>query len=210
MVGPRAAPEPLSRDRILQAAFRQADEHGLAGVTMRSVAALLGVEAMSLYHHVPHKKALLDGLFDLLVQVAELPGGEVSVEQWIRGVGDGFRALAQQHPRLVPLFGTRAVPLDDPRSALPFEAGLGAFVREGQDVDAAFASVQAVAVSLLALTQLEATAVLQGDTDDASRLGSLPVAQFPLLHRVHDAEVELDAFWTSLVEALVRGYRAQP
>ena len=34
---------------------------------MRRLAAELGVEAMSLYHHVPGKEALLDGLVEAVV-----------------------------------------------------------------------------------------------------------------------------------------------
>ena len=55
---------PLSRDRVVDAASRVADASGLAGVSMRSVGRELGVEAMSLYHHVAGKEALLDGLAD--------------------------------------------------------------------------------------------------------------------------------------------------
>ena len=55
---------PLSRERIVDAAAAVADEHGLAGVSMRSVGKRLGVEAMSLYHHVDGKEQLLDELAD--------------------------------------------------------------------------------------------------------------------------------------------------
>ncbi len=50
---------PLSRDRIVQSALGLARNEGLAGVSMRKLAQELGVEAMSLYHHVPNKRALL-------------------------------------------------------------------------------------------------------------------------------------------------------
>jgi len=50
---------PLSRDRIVQSALGLAKHEGLAGVSMRKLAQELGVEAMSLYHHVPNKRALL-------------------------------------------------------------------------------------------------------------------------------------------------------
>ena len=50
---------PLTRDRIVQAALGLARHEGLAGVSMRKLAQELGVEAMSLYHHVPNKRALL-------------------------------------------------------------------------------------------------------------------------------------------------------
>ena len=58
------AREPLSGERVFQAAIAVADSDGLAAVTMRRVAADLGVEAMSLYHHVRGKEQLLDGLIE--------------------------------------------------------------------------------------------------------------------------------------------------
>ena len=63
-----AAPRrPLSRERVLQAAIDLADRDGLEALTMRSLATDLGVEAMSLYHHVRNKDALLDGVVDTVV-----------------------------------------------------------------------------------------------------------------------------------------------
>lgn len=49
----------LSIDLILDEAMQLAREDGLAGLSMRRVAARLGVEAMSMYHYVPSKAALL-------------------------------------------------------------------------------------------------------------------------------------------------------
>lgn len=196
---------PLSRDRILKAAFAIADKRGLEAVTMRSVAARLNVEAMSLYHHVPSKKAMLNGLIDLLIQVAAMPTGEVTAEEWIRGTADGLRALAQRHPRLVGLLSTRPVPLDDPESAKPFEAGLAAFTRAGMSLTEGFAAVQAISLSLLAMTQLEATSVLHADDADATGLAALPQDEFPLLHGLLEAPAGLDDFWRTLVDGLVRG-----
>lgn len=58
--------EPLSTDRVLRTAVTLADAHGIDAVTMRRLAEELGVEAMSLYHHVPNKEALLNGVVDLV------------------------------------------------------------------------------------------------------------------------------------------------
>jgi AcrR family transcriptional regulator len=41
-----------------------ADTEGIQALTMRRLAAALGVEAMSLYYHLPAKEALLDGVVD--------------------------------------------------------------------------------------------------------------------------------------------------
>src|SRR5687767_4967816 len=70
--------KPLSRDLVLETAVALADHEGLAALSMRRLGQELGVEAMSLYHHVANKEALLDGMVDAVV--AELnaevgPGG---------------------------------------------------------------------------------------------------------------------------------------
>jgi AcrR family transcriptional regulator len=57
---------PLTRDRILRAAMKLADEGGIKAVSMRKVAQELGVEAMSLYNHVASKDDIVDGIVDLV------------------------------------------------------------------------------------------------------------------------------------------------
>ena len=59
-----SARHPLDRDRVVAEAMALADEAGLAALSMRALAGRLGVEAMSLYHHVPGKEALLDAMVD--------------------------------------------------------------------------------------------------------------------------------------------------
>lgn len=53
---------PLSRQRVLQAAIKLADEGGIDSLTMRRLADELGAEAMSLYYHVEKKEDVLDGM----------------------------------------------------------------------------------------------------------------------------------------------------
>jgi len=73
----------LTRDQVFKAAVRVADEGGIAALTMRKLAQELGVEAMSLYHHVADKDEVLAGMVDVVVseistRVAEIgtpPGG---------------------------------------------------------------------------------------------------------------------------------------
>ena len=63
----RALRQPLNRERVLAAAVVLADREGVPALTMRRLAADLGIEAMSLYYHLPGKDALLDGLADTVV-----------------------------------------------------------------------------------------------------------------------------------------------
>lgn len=64
---------PLSRDRVLRAAIRLADGYGIESLSMRKLARVLRVEAMSLYNHVADKEGLLDGMVDIVVSEIELP-----------------------------------------------------------------------------------------------------------------------------------------
>ena len=64
---------PLTRARILAAAFELADEVGADGLTMRRLGRALGVEAMALYNHVANKDDLLDGLVDLAFADIDMP-----------------------------------------------------------------------------------------------------------------------------------------
>lgn len=61
------ARQKLSHPRIIEAAAAVADRAGLEGVSMRSVGKELGVEAMSLYHHIANKQQLLSDLTSWVV-----------------------------------------------------------------------------------------------------------------------------------------------
>jgi AcrR family transcriptional regulator len=65
--GPRTEPRvPLSRERVLQAAVKIADENGIQALTMRRLAEEVGAEAMSLYYHVANKEEVLDGIAEVI------------------------------------------------------------------------------------------------------------------------------------------------
>ncbi len=57
-------PHKLTRESVVAAAMDLADRGGITALTMRSLAKHVGVEAMSLYHHLPNKEALLDAMVD--------------------------------------------------------------------------------------------------------------------------------------------------
>jgi AcrR family transcriptional regulator len=76
----RAQPrEPLTRERVLQAAIRLADQGGIEALSMRKLGQELGVEAMALYYHFANKEQVLDGIVDLVFGEIELP---VAGEPW--------------------------------------------------------------------------------------------------------------------------------
>ena len=70
---PKDQREPLNRERVLRAAIDLADAGGIESLSMRRLAQELGVEAMSLYHHVANKSDILSGIADMVVEEYELP-----------------------------------------------------------------------------------------------------------------------------------------
>ncbi|WP_454299402.1 TetR/AcrR family transcriptional regulator [Salana multivorans] len=74
----------LTREGIVAAGVAVADRSGIEGVSMRSVGKELGVEGMSLYHHVTNKDDLLDALAAWVFEQIELSSGRCGV-----ALGDG-------------------------------------------------------------------------------------------------------------------------
>jgi AcrR family transcriptional regulator len=130
----RAGRRPLSRDRVLAAAVDLADAEGLEAVTMRRLAAALGVEAMSLYHHLPGKDALLDGLLDTVVAemgtaVAARSGEAADWREALRLRCLSAREVMLRHPWVPGLMNARTtVPAGLPRH---YDAILATLVEDG-------------------------------------------------------------------------------
>ncbi len=79
---------PTTRDDVVRAAVAVIEEHGLAGLTLRGVAARLGVSAPTLYWHVRDKRHLLDlvaerWLEDYLPEGGDAPTPGQPVWEWL-------------------------------------------------------------------------------------------------------------------------------
>jgi AcrR family transcriptional regulator len=96
---------PLSRERILAAALKLVDEHGLPGLTTRRLGKALGCEAMSIYHHFPSKRHLQDAMVEQAISgIPEPPAGLDPIGR-LRFLAWEYRAMAYRYPRLFPLIG---------------------------------------------------------------------------------------------------------
>ena len=69
-----------------------------AALSMRRLADKLGVEAMSLYHHVANKEAILDGITDLVVEEIELPRPREAWRSAMRRRAVSAHAMLRRHP----------------------------------------------------------------------------------------------------------------
>jgi AcrR family transcriptional regulator len=140
-----AAPvrETLSREQIVQAAMETLDTEGVAGLSMRKLAAKLGSGATSLYWHVQTKDDLIDLVIDEIYGEVDVPTPELA--GWRNGAmlfGHSLRSAVLRHPWLPevvyarPSIGPNAMSLGTRGLMLFAAAGF-----TGRDVDFAMGSV---------------------------------------------------------------------
>lgn len=123
---------------------------------MRAVAAHLGVEAMSLYWHVPGKEALLDGVVELML-------GEVAAEHvddragWrgrMEAFGNAYHVVLLRHPNAIHLIAGRPFGAYVAASRMA-EAGLPTLIAAGFDQRSAIRAIRTVTRFILGFTVLE-------------------------------------------------------
>ena len=110
MTRPEPATEPrarLSRERVLDAAVALAARDGIESLTMRKLADELGAGAMSLYHHVPNKEQLLDGMVEIVFGEIELPPTGVDWKTAMRTRAVSTREALARHPWAIGLMEGR-------------------------------------------------------------------------------------------------------
>ncbi|WP_458687321.1 TetR/AcrR family transcriptional regulator [Nocardia tengchongensis] len=182
---PRPA-QPLSRARILDAAIRVADRGGAEAITMRRVAQELGVEAMSLYHHVPNKDAMLDGVVDAVFTAIELPSPAADWRDALRTRANSARAVLSRHTWALGLLDSRRTP--GPATLRHHDAVLGVLRTAGFTLPLA-----AHAVSLLdsyiggyVLQETNLPITTPADTNEvaADILDQLPPGELPYLREL--------------------------
>ncbi|MGB3259167.1 MAG: TetR/AcrR family transcriptional regulator C-terminal domain-containing protein [Ornithinimicrobium sp.] len=113
----------LSRDRVLRGALTLADEIGVEAFTMRKLAVALQVKPMTIYHHVPGKEQILDGIVDLVFAEIELPPTHLDWTEAMRRRCISAREVLNQHPWAPPLMESRTSP--GPASMRHHDAVLG-------------------------------------------------------------------------------------
>lgn len=218
--GPRD--QDLTLDRIVRTAIDIADAEGLAALSMRGVAARLGVAAMSPYRYVPSKDELVlrmaDAAFGDETYPADVPEG------WRPRIELGARtlwSLYRRHPWLAQL-GSLTRPLLVPNLLVHGEWMLSALDGHGLDVTTLFdihvliySHVQGLAVHLEWEAHAEAAT---GQSEDqwmdsrATVLDELMESRrFPTFTKVVGGfgddgyDLRLDALFDSGLRALLDG-----
>jgi len=169
----RGRPRKLTPEAIVAAAIALLDRDGAEALSMRRLGAELGVEAMSLYRHVPSRRALLDAVADGLA--AEIEPDERAAE-WpdaLRSLAGEIRAVARRHPAAFTLVGVRV--LGTTGALAPVEAAL-ASLRGGGFTPARAISAYRLVIAYArgyALSELAGFAVEVPPTDRHPAIRSL-------------------------------------
>jgi len=127
---PRA---PLSKERVLDAAVALAARDGIESLTMRELADELGVGVMTLYHYVPNKDELLDGMVDIVFGEIELPPTDVNWGTAMRRRAISTRDVLNRHRWAVGLMESRRTP--GPASLRLHDAVLGCLREAGFSIE---------------------------------------------------------------------------
>jgi AcrR family transcriptional regulator len=122
----------LSRDRIVAAAVDLIEREGADAVSMRRIAAELGVGVMSLYNHVPNKSALLDAVAEnVLSQVEFTDDPSADWPERVRIQARAFRQIAHHYPRSTMVVVSRQ--MQSTAGLFPVERALSTLLDAGFD-----------------------------------------------------------------------------
>jgi TetR/AcrR family transcriptional regulator, tetracycline repressor protein len=212
--GRRGPEEPLSRDRIVSAALVLVDEEGLAALSMRRLAAALGVDPMAIYYYLPNKAALQDAIVEAvntdLITNVEMFDYAIPVYDLVMGAGRVYRAALLRHPNAVGLMVVRAAAT--PASSRPGDAMLGGLIQCGFTPAEGVAAVDVFSAFVTAsvLREVQLPAGPEHDPHVALRQmqESLDPAESPnLLRAVAEGNLmDFDTEFEFGLSALARGF----
>ncbi|WP_031070871.1 TetR/AcrR family transcriptional regulator [Streptomyces sp. NRRL S-118] len=194
----------LTRQTVLEAAVRLVDREGMKALSMRRLGAELGVEAMTLYHHVPSKSALLDGMIEQVVAEAVPPEfGAATWREDLRAYAHALMAALAAHPHAVPLLLSR--PALTPRNLRTMDA----VVRMLHEAGFPLPRTLDILYSLTGFVVGHA-AGQAGGVDGAGSLASLDPDAYPMLVRAARAAGgdAGEARFEYALDALLSGFEA--
>ena len=188
-------PSVTSRAEVLEAALRIVDEQGLERLTMRRLGAQLGVDPMTVYHHVPDKAALFDGLIERVLAEIRIPDATGDWEHDLRAIVVEARTTLLAHPHTVILLGTRP-PISGPAFAL-VEAITAILLGGGFSEEQAADGFDCAGRMLIGHTLAETGRppggeISGGETEHRDAQTALADGRYPALAAVQRAGVEHD------------------
>jgi len=165
----------LTRGQIVERALEIGDREGLDAVSVRRVAAELGVTSMALYRHVKDKNDLFSAMLDAVMADVDLTVGILPTMTWQDQVRRLLRNAAEAHtahPVNLPLQIAYQGPLT-PSIVRPLESMLSILLEAG------FAAEDAVSLARTTMLLLAGLLLLSGPGPGAS----MPEPELEMLRR---------------------------
>ncbi len=192
--------EPLSQERIVDAAMKIVDTDGLDALSMRRLGDELHTTASALYAHVADKEELLDLMFDRFMGELEIP--EFDPENWreqikefarqCRRVLAGHRDFARATMARAP-FGPNGLVLIEKMLAFLRPTGLpdeiAAYVG---DLFGSFVATQVIESHMYEQAARERHDPMESAADIKAYIESLPKELFPNLTAVTGPMFQVD------------------
>lgn len=187
----------LNRERVLDAALELADEIGIDDLTIRRLADKLGVGAMTIYHHVPSKEEIIDGMVEIVFTEIEMPPNNTDWKTAMRQRCISARQVLNQHPWAAPLLESRTVP--GPASLEHHEAVLACLRGAGLSLQMT-AHAYAILDSFVYGFAFEESVLPASGAEGFAEVAEQIAAHFPADEYPHLAELTFD-------HVLAPGYR---
>jgi TetR/AcrR family transcriptional regulator, tetracycline repressor protein len=199
--------EPLSIQLIHETALELMNRDGLDALSMRSLAKVLNVDPMAIYHHIPNKAALLTGIYEGVIAelFTELPL-ELSWQEQLKHLLRRFRTLATRNPNIFP--GLIASSHTSPGIARAIDAMLGILLESGLPAKTTVQTGDAVFAFITGFVLLELNHLASGADASAHEIAeALPLANMERLRQELRDNQFLESFEYGL-EFLITGIEA--
>ena len=179
----------LNRERVLEAAIELADETGIDSLTIRKLAERLDVGTMTIYHHVPSKEEIVDGMVEAVFSEIEKPPTDVDWKTAIRRRCISARRVLKLHPWAAPLMESRMAP--GPANLSHHDAVLGCLRNGGLSLQMA-AHAYAILDSFIYGYAFEEATLPAQDGEGFAEIAEQIAAHFPADQYPHLAELTFE------------------
>lgn len=200
---------------VQSCALQIVDHDGLAGLSMRSLAAALGTGPMTVYNYVKDRDNLEELVAEAVLAEVKLPGPSPDWLADVKGIAIAVWAAVRSHPNAVPLVLTRRTA--SAASYLAAERLIEALSRGGLSNLDLLAAFRAMLSLVMGAAQVELTASSVGTDREqanaaaAERIGRLASVEYPHMAALADASRRstMAADFDRALDMLLAGIQAQ-
>lgn len=182
---------PLTRERILEAAVRLADDGGVGAASMRKIAQELGVVPMALYKHVANKDELLNGMVDVVVGEIDPPIEDADWKTAVRERILSARRALLGHPWASRVIESRTEP--SPIVLAYLDSTVGMFRDGGLSLDLTHHALHALGSRLMGFSQELFDDNIDLDPQTQAQVVAALAGAYPHIHEIFVSIIHDDA-----------------